>query len=194
MNADRKNTVPRAWASMRQAVIGLAAVVAVGFPAQTPAQEAGARRLEDAMPPEYAARVREIAREAREAGVPPGLIARKAFEGTAKGHPPERVISALDAYAGRLREARDILGPDRRPASLAAAAEVEDDLLVVLVKLVDFFRGGNERDEEDVQHSFFQSRLDRLPIDVRADAQLRIQRLQPTTGFVALIESERFVQ
>lgn len=124
MNTGKMSLSPRKWASARHALVGLVAVViAVGSPIPASGQEANPRRLEDAMPAEYAARVREIAREAREAGVPPGLIARKAFEGTAKGYPPERVVSALDAYAGRLREARDILGPDRRPASLAAAAE-----------------------------------------------------------------------
>jgi hypothetical protein len=75
------------------------------------------------MPAEHAERVRQIAREAREDGVPPGLIARKAFEGAAKGYPPERVVAALDAYAGRLREAVRLMGPDRRPAAIAAGAE-----------------------------------------------------------------------
>jgi hypothetical protein len=55
--------------------------------------------------------------------VPPGLIARKAFEGAAKGYPPERIVTALDAYAGRLREASALLGSQRRPSSVAAAAE-----------------------------------------------------------------------
>ena len=86
-------------------------------------QEAASRRLEDSFPPEYAAQVREIARNARDAGVPPALIARKAFEGVAKGYPPERIVTALDAYAGRLREASRLMGPDTRPAGLAAAAE-----------------------------------------------------------------------
>ena len=120
MNMQRLSLMP----GMRRALLGLVAVtLAVALPPKVSAQETDARRLEEVMPPEYAARVREIAREARDAGVPPALIARKAFEGAAKGYPPERVVAALDAYAGRLREARDILGPDRRPASLAAAAE-----------------------------------------------------------------------
>jgi hypothetical protein len=123
MNTEKQNSVARRRVLVRNVVIGLATVFAVGLPVRGSAQETEGRRLEDAMPPEYAARVREIARQARDAGVPPGLIARKALEGTAKGYPPERVVTALDAYAGRLREARDILGPDRRPASLAAAAE-----------------------------------------------------------------------
>jgi hypothetical protein len=60
-----------------------------------------------------------LAREAQEAGVPPALIARKAFEGAAKGYPPDRIVTALESYAGRLHD----VGPDRRPASMAAAAE-----------------------------------------------------------------------
>ena len=124
MNTRKIRINPGKWACARHAIIGLVAVgIVIGSPAPATGQARDARRLEDAMPAEYAVQVREIAREAGEAGVPPGLIARKAFEGFAKGYPPERVMTALDAYAGRLREARDLLGPDRRPASLAAAAE-----------------------------------------------------------------------
>jgi len=115
---------PRSSMSVRYALVALIfAGVGVGSPSPVSGQEADARRLEDALPAEYAARVREIAREARAAGVPPGLIARKAFEGVAKGHPPERIVPALDAYAGRLREAAGLLGADRRPGSISAAAE-----------------------------------------------------------------------
>jgi len=87
------------------------------------AQDAQPPRLEDVLPAEYAAQVREIAREAREAGVPQGLIARKAFEGAAKGYPPDRVVAALEEYSLRLREAVNLMGTDARPAGLAAAAE-----------------------------------------------------------------------
>jgi hypothetical protein len=87
------------------------------------AQQAGDRRLEDVFTAQQSARVREIAREAQEEGVPAGLIIRKAFEGAAKGYPPARIVSALDDYAGRLRQASHLLGPDVRPAALAAGAE-----------------------------------------------------------------------
>jgi hypothetical protein len=87
------------------------------------AQDVNARRLDEVFPPEQAARVREIARESREAGVPPGLIARKAFEGAAKGYSPDRIVTALESYAMRLRSASTILGRDRRPGTLSAAAE-----------------------------------------------------------------------
>lgn len=126
MNIGDTATGSPGTATTRLAVVALVALfTALGSvqPISLHGQDAGARRLEDAMPPEYAAQVRDIAREAREAGVPPGLIARKAFEGMAKGYPPERVVSALDAYAGRLRAATGLLGPDRRPGSVAAAAE-----------------------------------------------------------------------
>ncbi len=108
----------------RLPLIVLAAASLAGFAVQPAAgQQPGARNLEEVLPAEQAARVREIARQAREAGVPPGLIARKAFEGAAKGYPPERIVTALDAYAGRLREASALLGSQRRPSSVAAAAE-----------------------------------------------------------------------
>lgn len=113
-------------ASVRTSVAALAAALLVagpGLPLEARAQEAGARSLEDAMPPEYAVRVRETAREASQAGVPPGLVVRKAFEGAAKGYPPDRVVQAVEAYALRLREAVRLMGPDQRPAGLAAAAE-----------------------------------------------------------------------
>ena len=108
----------------RSALIVLGAASLAGFSVRPLAgQQAGARELEDVLPAQQVARIREIAREAREAGVPAGLIVRKAFEGAAKGYPPERIVTALDAYAGRLRDASALLGPERRPSSVAAAAE-----------------------------------------------------------------------
>ena len=116
--------LPRRPTQKRWAVTALvSAGIMMGSFSPVSGQEAGSRRIEDALPAEYAAQVRAIARQAREAGVPPGLIARKTFEGVAKGYPPERIVSALDAYAGRLREATTLLGRDRRPGSVAAAAE-----------------------------------------------------------------------
>ena len=87
------------------------------------AQESPNRRLEDVFTAEQSARVREIARRAQDAGVPAGLVTRKAFEGAAKGYPPDRIVSALEGYAGRLGRASSLLGPGARPASIAAGAE-----------------------------------------------------------------------
>ena len=58
-----------------KAVVAFACTSAV-IAVPAPAQDEGGRRLDESLPPEYAAQVREIARNARDAGVPPGLIAR----------------------------------------------------------------------------------------------------------------------
>ena len=80
-------------------------------------------RLQESLPEGAANRIREMSRELAEAGIPPQLIRRKALEGVAKGVPPDRIVTALEAYSRRLQEAQGLLGPDRNGASLAAAAE-----------------------------------------------------------------------
>ncbi len=86
-------------------------------------RDAAFRRLQENLPADAAARVGEIGEALRRAGVPPGLVYRKALEGIAKGIPPGRLLPALRQYAGRLREARAIMGPGHNPATLGAAAE-----------------------------------------------------------------------
>jgi len=80
-------------------------------------------RLEESLPAGAVNRIREMSRELAEAGIPPQLIRRKALEGVAKGVPPDRIVTAVEAYSGRLQEANGLLGPDQNGASLAAAAE-----------------------------------------------------------------------
>lgn len=82
-----------------------------------------ARRLGEALPPDAANRVIGAADAAAREGVPPGLVYRKALEGAAKGIPPERIAGAVEQYAARLREARGLVGPDRSPGTIGAAAE-----------------------------------------------------------------------
>ena len=103
-------------------LVAIVAVVSISTPSAT-AQESPNRRLEDVFTVEQSARVREIARQAQEVGVPAGLVTRQAFEGAAKGYPPDRIVSALEGYAGRLGRASSLLGPGARPASIAAGAE-----------------------------------------------------------------------
>lgn len=132
MNGPLSRRVGPSWRA--QAVIAIALLAVCIGAVEAPAQEAADRRLEEVFTPEQSARVREIARRAQEAGVPPTLIARKAFEGAAKGVPPERIVSVLEGYAGRLESASALLGPEARPAALAAGAEalrrgVEPDVI-----------------------------------------------------------------
>jgi hypothetical protein len=116
--------------------LALCAVVVGLLPEASPVcgQEAGApdaertrERLREALPPGDLERIREMAGELGQEGIPPQLIRRKAIEGISKGVPPDRIVGALEEYSHRLREANDLLsagGMERRDgASLAATAE-----------------------------------------------------------------------
>ena len=120
-----RDRVSKVWLkrATRWVVAGTAALVVAAAPPEARAQDADAARLEDVLPAEHAARVRQMAMEARDAGVPPGLVIRKAVEGAAKGYPPERIVAALEGYSARLREATGLVGRDQRPEAVAAAAE-----------------------------------------------------------------------
>ena len=84
-------------------------------------------RLEQALPPGDLDRIRVMARELADEGIPPQLIRRKALEGIAKGVPPDRIVGVLEEYSVRLREARRLLPGDGAAVAdvpgLAAAAE-----------------------------------------------------------------------
>lgn len=105
--------------------VSAAAVVLMlaGPPTGAGAQDADITRLEDALPAAQAAQVRRMAMEARDAGVPPGLVIRKAVEGAAKGYPPDRIVAALESYSAQLRVASGLVGRGQRPEAVAAAAE-----------------------------------------------------------------------
>lgn len=103
-------------------LLAVAGLAAAPLAARAQDAEAGAR-LRAALSERDADRVRQLARDLEAEGIPPALIRRKALEGVAKGVPPERIVVALDEYAGRLREARTLIGPDRNGPSFAAAAE-----------------------------------------------------------------------
>jgi hypothetical protein len=55
--------------------------------------------------------------------VPAWIVRRKAVEGAVKGVPPERIATAVEAWALRLGEARGALGASRTPQTVAAGAE-----------------------------------------------------------------------
>jgi len=103
--------------------VGLLGFAAGAEPALAQDQDRTQVRLEESLPPGTVERVRELARELEDDGIPPQLIRRKALEGAAKGVPPDRILSTLEAYAGRLRESKALLGDDVNAASIAAGAE-----------------------------------------------------------------------
>jgi len=107
-------------------VLGPAAGSASGQQGGEEAERSQAR-LEQALPPGDLDRIRDMARELADEGIPPQLIRRKALEGIAKGVPPDRIVGVLEDYSFRLREARRLLPDDGAPVAdgpgLAAAAE-----------------------------------------------------------------------
>lgn len=110
-----------------RAILVLVALMLVGDTRPAPAQERDrpAARLERESPQE-SARIREIIERAERAGVPASLLRRKVNEGLAKGVRGDRLERAIEAYARRLVEARDLAG-DRVPDDvLVAAAEAAE--------------------------------------------------------------------
>lgn len=89
-----------------------------------PALDAG--QLQDRLSEETIARLMQIARRAQQSGVPPQLIRQKVMEGVSKGVRDGRLVRAIEDYARRLGQARNLLGPGARPEVLDAAAQAAE--------------------------------------------------------------------
>lgn len=74
--------------------------------------------------PSEAAHLEAVITRPRWDGFPTDLLIVYAAEGTAKGVSVDRLVVALEAYAGRIDQAHDILGGRASTASLEAAADV----------------------------------------------------------------------
>ncbi|GMV08063.1 MAG: hypothetical protein AMXMBFR53_43380 [Gemmatimonadota bacterium] len=96
--------------------------MALGF-APVAAQETPRSRAQGVLPAEVFAQVDAAARAAEAEGIPGEILFNKALEGAAKGAPPERLVPAVTAYAGRLREARTAFGADAGAPLLVAGAD-----------------------------------------------------------------------
>gem|GEM_PF-1839418 len=80
-------------------------------------------------------------------------------------------------------------GPYGRVASyLTTAGKVKDNLLAAILKPLDFFCSGNKCNEEYIQQTLFQTRLDICPTYVRTNTKFLILCFQPATGFVTLVK------
>lgn len=103
-------------------VFALSAALAAPLGAQ---QDLGTQLRGRGASPEFAGAVQELATAAREAGLPVGPIADKAFEGLAKGYPPARVLPVLQALVERLGAGRSVVsgaGLEPPPGAVVAAA------------------------------------------------------------------------
>ena len=105
------------WAVVASAAALLAA------PRASLAQQADLSRVRQALPADAADRVARIVEEAEAAGVPAHPLVNKALEGTAKGVPADRIVSAVSSYASRLRSASGTLGGGAKADQVVAAAD-----------------------------------------------------------------------
>lgn len=87
------------------------------------AQETARMRAERVLPPDVFRDVSTLADQVSEAGIPDEALFNKALEGMAKRVPPARLFPAIQAYAGRLGDARGALGPAATIPLLVAGAD-----------------------------------------------------------------------
>jgi hypothetical protein len=95
--------------------------------AQAQQSDLAARLARRGATPDFAREVSQLAAQARAAGLPAEPLADKAFEGLAKGYPPDRILPVVRALATGLQEGRAAVVSARLPhppgALVAAAAE-----------------------------------------------------------------------
>jgi hypothetical protein len=96
-----------------------ACLTAVGLDAQETARD----RAQRALPPDVFRDLSALAEEVSASGIPGEPLYVKALEGTAKRVPPDRLLPAVRAYAGRLGEARRAFGVGANTPLLIAGAD-----------------------------------------------------------------------
>lgn len=87
------------------------------------AQETARERAQRALPPEVFRDLSTLANEMSASGVPDEPLYVKALEGAAKRVPPDRLLPAVRAYAGRLGQARLAFGQEAPTPLLVAGAD-----------------------------------------------------------------------
>ncbi len=106
-------------------VLLLLALLASPAFAQQP--DLAARLTQRGAPPDFARAVSQLAAQARAEGLPEGPLADKAFEGLAKGYPPDRILTVVQRLAAGLREGRAAVVSAKlpRPPGMLVAAAAE---------------------------------------------------------------------
>ena len=107
----------------RMPQITLALLMAALVGNQLSAQETPRSRALETLPADLFAQVDAAARAAEQDGIPGDILFNKALEGAAKRVPAERLMPAVEAYAGRLRQARGAFGPGAQGPLLVAGAD-----------------------------------------------------------------------
>lgn len=101
----------------------LALLLFLSIPPELLSQVPDLEPIRSAFPAPMASRIEGVIESARREGIPPDLLIGKAVEGAAKGVSGEELERALVEYAGLLRRAREVVGPEAAPSDLETAAE-----------------------------------------------------------------------
>lgn len=107
----------------RMPKITLALLMAAWVGSPVCAQETPRSRAQGTLPADVFTQVDAAARAAEQEGIPGDILFNKALEGAAKRVPADRLVPAVEAYAGRLRQARGAFGPEARGPLLVAGAD-----------------------------------------------------------------------
>jgi hypothetical protein len=100
----------------------VAATLAV-FNSVAAAQETARSRAQEVLPPAVFTQIDAMAGQAGTEGIPGDLLFNKVLEGIAKRVPAERLGPAVEAYAGRLLQARSAFGPEAASPLLMVGAD-----------------------------------------------------------------------
>lgn len=104
-------------------VLSLMAVGAAGGGVTAAAQETPRTRARTTLPAAVFQQVDAMAQVAEKDGIPGDILFNKALEGAAKHVPTDRLVPAVQAYAGRLQEARNAFGTGAAGPLLVAGAD-----------------------------------------------------------------------
>ncbi len=109
---------------MRAQILMIAlALMSAGPAVPTAAQETPRARARGTLSAAVFEQVDAMARAAEQDGIPGNILFNKALEGAAKRVPVDRLVPAVQAYAGRLRQAREAFGSGAGGPLLVAGAD-----------------------------------------------------------------------
>jgi hypothetical protein len=101
----------------------LALVTGVLIQVPVAAQDTPRTRAQSTLPADVFSQVDAAARAVELEGIPGDILFNKALEGAAKRVPNDRLLPAVEAYAGRLRQARGAFGREAQAPLLVAGAD-----------------------------------------------------------------------
>jgi hypothetical protein len=107
---------------MNKTILALVLLLALGS-SPSGAQQRARERARETLPLEVFQGIEVLAAEAARAGIPQGPLFKKALEGMAKRVPANRLLPAVNMYAGRLRQARGAFGEGADEALVVAGAD-----------------------------------------------------------------------